>query len=102
VYGNIEDLALCSDIKVISISHGKSIEGNINALKGCTSITTLEIANTNIHGSLNTLFDAWATSGKNGDVLLSFSGTQCSLSGVTTYADNRVTFSGNSWSVSKW
>ena len=102
IYGNIDGLAKNVALKQLSISYLFNIYGNIENLVNALNVEILEFPNVPLHGSLNALFDAWAAAGKAGSILLIFSGSQCTLTGVTTYRDNKVTFSDGSWTVSNW
>lgn len=102
IYGNIDGLAGNTSLRMLAISYLTNISGNIENLVSALSVQILEFRNVPLHGSLNALFDAWAAAGKTGSILLTFSGSNCTLTGVTTYSDNKVTFSNGSWTISDW
>lgn len=99
-FGDIGSLSDNVSLERIIVSSNTKVFGTVESLGRCVSLQYLWIDRCpQIHGSLDALFNTWATAGKTGSLSLNFTDSGCTLSGYGA-GSYTITFSGGSWSVS--
>lgn len=99
VYGNIGAVSGCNKINTF-VTTNTELEGNVSAFGTAVSAVNITIANSNVSGTLESVFDSMYTNGRHsGSVTANATGSLVTYNGSIPTENIVATFTNDGWTV---